>query len=173
MDDEQKESDEHEGKDVTLETGMVLEEKDTVEENETELLVKVLEVKEISKGVKVENEEEDDTEETLVDNKEKETNEDDEPKEIFENKIRQKQPWNQISSNVMSNKCPECGKFFTRKRGMGHIIDPYMKVSGILVISAIIKLKTKVICGNILNLNMKVSSILVIYVTFMGQQRAI
>ena len=78
-------------------------------------VAKDLEVKEISKGVEMQNEEEDTTEETVVDDEEKETDEDDEPKQTSENNIRQRQPRNQISSEAKSTECPECGKVFTRK----------------------------------------------------------
>merc|ERR1711981_24422 len=54
-------------------------------------VAKDLEVKEISKGVEMQNEEEDVTEETVVDDEEKETDDDDEPKQTSENKIRQRQ----------------------------------------------------------------------------------
>ena len=49
---------------------------------------------------------------------EKETEEDDEPKQTSENKIRQRQPRNQISSDAKSTECPECGKVFSHKRDM-------------------------------------------------------
>ena len=81
-------------------------------------VAKDLEVKEISKGVEMQNEEEEVTEETVVDNEENETEEDDEPIKKSENKIRQRLPRNQISSDVKSNKCPECGKVFTTKGSM-------------------------------------------------------
>merc|ERR1712150_358823 len=90
-------------------------------------VAKDLEVKEISKGVEMQNEEHDVTEETEIndeenetdeDDEEKETVEDDEPKQPSENKIRQRQPRNQISSDVKSTECPECGAVFTTKRAM-------------------------------------------------------
>ena len=81
-------------------------------------VAKDLEVKEISKGVEMQNEEEDDTEETVMDDEEKETDEDDEPKQTSENKIRQRQPRNQILSDAKSTKCPECGKVFTAKSSL-------------------------------------------------------
>merc|ERR1712150_364858 len=75
-----------------------------------------LEVKEISKGVEIPNEEVDITEETVImDNEEKEN---DEVKQTSENKIRQRQPRNQISSDAKSTECPECGKGFSTKTNM-------------------------------------------------------
>merc|ERR1712150_50939 len=74
-------------------------------------VAKDLEVKEISKGVEMQNEEQDVTEESVMDDEEKETyedEEDDEPKQPSENKIRQRQPRNQISSDAESIECPEC-----------------------------------------------------------------
>ena len=64
-------------------------------------VAKDLEVKEICKGVEMKNEEEDATEETVMDDelKVEETQEDDEPKQTAENKIRQRPPRNQISSD--------------------------------------------------------------------------
>merc|ERR1712043_138165 len=41
-----------------------------------------------------------------------------EPKQTLENKIRQREPRNQISSDAKSTECPECGKVFTEKRNM-------------------------------------------------------
>ena len=72
----------------------------------------------MSKAVKVENEEEDVIEESVVDDEEKDCDEDDEPKQTSENKLKQRQPWNQISSDAKSTECPECGKVFTRKTHM-------------------------------------------------------
>merc|ERR1712150_395564 len=74
-------------------------------------VAKDLEVKEISKGVEMQNEEQDVTEESVMDDEEKETyedEEDDKPKQPSENKIRQRQPRNQISSDAESIECPEC-----------------------------------------------------------------
>lgn len=79
-------------------------------------VAKDLEVKEISKGVEIPNVEEEVTEETVMNDEEKETIEDYEPKQTSENKIRQKQPQNQLSSDA--TECPECGKVFTEKRNM-------------------------------------------------------
>merc|ERR1712150_335273 len=81
-------------------------------------VAKDLEVKEISKGVEMQNEEEDVAEETVVDDEEKTTDEDDEPKQTSENKIRQRQPRNQISSDAKSTECPECGKEFNQRSNM-------------------------------------------------------
>ncbi len=80
-------------------------------------VAKDLEVKEISKGVEMHNEEEDVTEEIAVDDEEKESVEDDEPKQTSENKIRQRQPRNQVS-RFKSTECPECEAVFTTKRAM-------------------------------------------------------
>merc|ERR1712150_372938 len=83
-------------------------------------VAKDLEVKEISKGVEMQNEEEDVTGETVVEDEEKETevHEYDEPKQTPETKIRQRQPPKQISSETKSIECPECGKTFARKDNM-------------------------------------------------------
>ena len=78
-------------------------------------VAKDLEVKEISKGVEMQNEGEDITEENVLDDEEKENYEDDEPKQTSENKIRQRQPRNQISSDTKSTECPECGKEFAHR----------------------------------------------------------
>ena len=79
-------------------------------------VAKDLEMKEISKGV------EDVTEETIVDDDEKET---DEQKPTSENKIRERQPRNQISSETKSTECPECGKEFTQR---GHMLRHYRSI---------------------------------------------
>ena len=42
----------------------------------------------------------------------------DEPKHLIENKIRQRQPRNQISSDAKPTDCPECGKEFSEKDKM-------------------------------------------------------
>ena len=42
-------------------------------------------------------------------NEKKETEEDDVPKQTLGNKIRLRQPRNQISSDAESTECPECG----------------------------------------------------------------
>ena len=82
-------------------------------------VAKDLEVKEISKGVEIPNVEEIVTEETVVGEEEKETDdEDDEPRQTPETKIRQRQPRNQILSEAKSTECPECGKVFSRKIDM-------------------------------------------------------
>ena len=81
-------------------------------------VAKDLEVKEISKGVEIPNLKEDIPKETVIHNEEKETPEDDEPKRPSENNIRQRQPRNQISSDVKSIECPECGKEFAGKNSM-------------------------------------------------------
>ena len=61
-------------------------------------------MKEISKGLEIPNENEDYrlqiTEETVMDDEETETDEDEDPKQTSENKIRQRQPRNQISSDA-------------------------------------------------------------------------
>ena len=62
------------------------------------------------------NERGDNTEETIVDHEEKETDEDIRPKQSSQ-KIRQRQPRNQISSDAKSTECPECGKEFTQRQG--------------------------------------------------------
>ena len=85
-------------------------------------VAKDLEVKEISKGVEIPNQEEVVTEETVMDDEEKENNEDEELKQTPENKIRQRQPRNQISSDAKSTECPECGKKFTTK---SHMVTHY------------------------------------------------
>jgi len=81
-----------------------------------------LEVKDINEGVEMLNNEEDVTEEIVLDDDEKveENDEDDEPKPKSENKIRKRQPRNQISSDAKS-KCPECGiEYFNRGTMMKH-----------------------------------------------------
>ena len=80
-------------------------------------VAKNLEVKEISNGVEIPNEKVHVSEITFVDDGKKET-EDDEPNQTTKNKIRQRQPWNQIPSEVKSTVCPECGKLFTTKGTM-------------------------------------------------------
>ena len=77
-----------------------------------------LEVKEISNGVELPSEREDITEETVVDYEEEKINEDIKPKQTSKNQIRQRQPWNQISSDAKSTDCPECGKVYTKKSDM-------------------------------------------------------
>ena len=52
-----------------------------------------------------------------MDDEEKETVED-ETKLTSENKIRQRQPRNQISSDAESTECPECGKVFSLKKNL-------------------------------------------------------
>ena len=74
---------------------------------------KDLKVKEISKGVEIPNLEEVVTEELVNDDETDVV--DDEPKQTSENKIRQRQPQKQISSDAKSTECPECGKEFTQK----------------------------------------------------------
>ena len=74
---------------------------------------KDLKVKEISKGVEIPNLEEVVTEELVNDDETDVV--DDEPKQTSENKIRQRQPQKQISSDAKSTVCPECGKQFTQK----------------------------------------------------------
>ena len=81
-------------------------------------VAKDLEVKEISKGVELPNVEEVVMEETIMDEEDQETDADDEPKQTPENKIRQRQPRSQISSDAKSTECPECGKEFTKKSSM-------------------------------------------------------
>merc|ERR1712001_158772 len=76
-------------------------------------VAKDLEVKEISKGVEIPNTEEYVTEETVMDDEKKEADEDDEedePKQTPEirDKIRQRQPRNQILSDGKPTECPEC-----------------------------------------------------------------
>ena len=51
-----------------------------------------------------------------------ETDEDSETKQTSKNKIRQRQPRNQISSDAKSFECPECGKVYTQK---GHMVRHY------------------------------------------------
>ena len=80
-------------------------------------VAKDLEVKEISKGVELPNVEEIVTGETINEDEEKEM-EEDEPKQTSENKIRQRQPRNQISSDAKSTECPECGKKFNWRSDM-------------------------------------------------------
>ena len=63
-------------------------------------------MKEISKGVVMQNEEEDITEETFLVHEESETDKDEERKQTSENEIRQRQPRKQISSEVESMDCP-------------------------------------------------------------------
>ena len=72
-------------------------------------VAKDLEVKEISKGVEFHKEEEYVTEETVIDYGKKET---------LENKIRQRQPRNQISSEARSTVCPECGAKYSNRSTM-------------------------------------------------------
>ena len=79
-------------------------------------VAKDLEVKDISKGVEISNEEEEITEETVMEGKE---NEDDEPKHTPENKIMQRKPRN--PSDAKSTECPECGAtYFDRSTMMKH-----------------------------------------------------
>ena len=96
-------------------------------------VAKDLEVKDISKGVEIPNEEVD-TEETVVDDEEKisgadvepietedvtkESEETDDPKLTPDKKIRHRQTLNQISSDAKSPECPDCGKVFTKRNTM-------------------------------------------------------
>ena len=64
------------------------------------------------------NEEDDITEEIIVDNEEKETDEDIRPKQTSKNQIRQRQPRSQILSDAKSTECPKCEKEFTTKAVM-------------------------------------------------------
>merc|ERR1711997_1027396 len=82
-------------------------------------VAKDLEVNEISKGVEIPNEEEVISEENFIDEEENEPDDDDkEPKQTSENKIRQRQPRNHISSDAKSTECPECEKVFSSKSHM-------------------------------------------------------
>ena len=81
-------------------------------------VAKELDVKEISKGVEMQNGEEHVPEETVMDDEEKETYEDEEPKQTPENKIMKRQPRVHILSNAKSADCPECGKMFSKKGDM-------------------------------------------------------
>ena len=78
-------------------------------------VAKDLVVKEISKGVEFPNVEKFVMEETILDKADQET---DEPKQTPENKIRQRQPRRQISSDAKSTECPECGKEFSKNGDM-------------------------------------------------------
>ena len=80
-------------------------------------VAKELEVKEISKGVEIPNEG-GDIDISVMDEEENETAKADEAKQTSENKIRQRRPRDQISSDAKSTECPECGKVFTTKRAM-------------------------------------------------------
>ena len=53
-----------------------------------------------------------------MDEEDHETDVDDEPKQTPENKIRQRQPRSQISSDAKSTECQECGKVYTTKGDM-------------------------------------------------------
>ena len=83
-------------------------------------VAKDLEVKEISKGLEVPNEKEVITEETVTipDEGKEPDDEDVEPRQTSENKIRQRQLQIQISSDAKSTECPECGKVFSYKHAM-------------------------------------------------------
>ena len=80
-------------------------------------VAKDLEVKEISKGVDMQNEEKDITEEVVImkDVKE-ETKEVCEPDNFTTDQTKQRKPRSQISSDTKSTECPECGAFY-RYRG--------------------------------------------------------
>ena len=81
-------------------------------------VAKDLEVKDISKGVEIPNKEEDVIEETAIDEEKKETEEEDEPKQTSNIKIRQRHPRNQISNDALFKECPECGKLFPSSSNM-------------------------------------------------------
>ena len=81
-------------------------------------VAKDLEVKEIINGVELPNEENDITEETVVDDEERKTDEDIRPKKTLENKTKQRQTLNQISSGAKSFECPECEKEFCNRENM-------------------------------------------------------
>merc|ERR1711994_578873 len=87
-------------------------------------VAKDLEVKEISKGVMFPKVEEVVTEETVVDNQKKETDEV-EQKPTPDNPIRHRQPRNQISSDAKFTECPECEKEFSKKC---HMLRHYRSV---------------------------------------------
>ena len=73
-----------------------------------------LEVKEISIGKEIPN-----VKETVVmDEEVVENKEDHEPKQESENKIRHRQPHNQIIDDAKSTECPECGKVFAQRSAM-------------------------------------------------------
>ena len=82
-------------------------------------VAKDLEVKEISKGVDMQNEEEDVTEEAVIMEDEEE-----EVEKVFEtgtsstDQIKVRKPRSQISSDSKSTECPECGAVFTQRHNM-------------------------------------------------------
>ena len=92
-----------------------------------------LEVKEISKGVDkevrfkavyfkntflIQSVQEDIEKEAVMDDEVKDFYEDNELKQTSKNKIRMRQPLNQISSDAKSTECPECGKVFSKQSNM-------------------------------------------------------
>ena len=85
-------------------------------------VAKDLEMNDISKGVEMPNKVEDVHKESVLDDEVKETDEYDEPKQTLENKIRQWEPRNQISSDARSKststQCSECGKLFSSKNSL-------------------------------------------------------
>ena len=82
-------------------------------------VAKDLEVKEISKGVDMQNEEEDITEEAVImEDVEEETEEVCEPETSSTDQTKQRKPRSQISSDTKSTECPECGAVFTQKSSM-------------------------------------------------------
>ena len=84
-------------------------------------VAKDLQIKEISKGAKIPTEEEDINEESAV-NDEKTDSKEDYQRQTSENKVRQRKPRNQISSDAKSIECPDCGKVFTQR---GHMVTHY------------------------------------------------
>ena len=80
-------------------------------------VAKDLEVKEISKGVDMQNE--DITEEAVImEDVEEETQEVCEPKTSSTDQTKVRKPRSQISSDTKSTECPECGAVFTQKSNM-------------------------------------------------------
>ena len=84
-------------------------------------VAKDLQIKEISKGAKIPTEEEDINVESVV-NDEKTESKEDYQRQTSENKVRQRKPRNQISSDAKSIECPDCGKVFTQR---GHMVTHY------------------------------------------------
>ena len=77
-------------------------------------VAKDLEVKEISKGVDMQNEEE----AVIMEDIEEETGEVYESETSSADQTKLRKPWSQISNDSKSIECPECGAVFTQKGSM-------------------------------------------------------
>ena len=121
-----------------------------------------LEVKEISDGVELPSEEAvENVEENIPQEEIEEISTEEIPSQPEQTKVRPRRPRTQISNDNKSTQCPECGAQYVGRRAM---LVHHMKVSGILVISVIIRLHNVVVFGLTSRPDMKLSSNCVISV---------